>query len=89
MLGEHDVAVLKVEEATRLNPNDAMARYFLGSVLRRRARLSPNPRTMTFAIFAAVPSTLGRRQEARRRSGFQFASGLAVSRRDRPDAARR
>lgn len=114
ILGEHDVAVLKVEEATRLNPNDAMARYFLGSVLRRagryeeaiphfdhamrlsprdifmtgmltdrafvlfalerydealdwarRARLSPNPRTMTFAIFAAVLSTLGRQQEAR------------------------
>ena len=114
MLGEHAVAVLKVEEAIRLNPNDAMARYFLGGVLRRagrceeaiphfdhamrlsprdiwitgmltdrafvlfalgryeeslewarRARLSPNPRTMTFAIFAAVLSKLGRQEEAR------------------------
>jgi adenylate cyclase len=114
MLGEHDVAVLKVEEAIRLNPNDAIAHYFLGSVLRRagrfeeaiphfdhamrlsprdiwitgmltdrafvlfalerfeealewaqRARLSPNPRTMTFAIFAAVLSKLERQEEAR------------------------
>ena len=114
MLGQHDVAVMKVEEAIRLNPNDAIARYFLGGILRRagrheeaiphfdhamrlsprdiwitgmltdrafvlfaleryeealewarRARLSPNPRTMTFAIFAAVLSKLGRRQEAR------------------------
>ncbi len=31
----------------------------------RRARLSPNPRTMTFAIFAAVLSKLGREEEAR------------------------
>jgi adenylate cyclase len=114
MLGEHDVAVLKVEEAIHLNPNDAIAQYFLGSVLRRagrseeaipyfdramrlsprdvfitgmltdrafvlfaleryeealewarRARLSPNPRTMTFAIFAAVLSKLGHQDEAR------------------------
>ena len=114
MLGEHEVAILKVEEAVRLNPSDAIARYFLGGVLRRagrceeaiphfdqamrlsprdifmtgmltdrafalfaleryeeahewgqRARLSPNPRTMTFAIFAAVLSKLGRLNEAR------------------------
>ncbi len=114
MLGQHEVAVSKLEEAIALNPADAIARYFLGSVLRRagraeeaiphfdhamrlsphdiwitgmltdrafvlfdleryeealewaqRARLSPNPRTMTFAIFAAVLSKLGRHDEAR------------------------
>jgi tetratricopeptide (TPR) repeat protein len=31
----------------------------------QRARLSPNPRTMTFAVFAAVLSKLGRNDEAR------------------------
>ncbi len=131
MLGEHDVAVLKVEEAIRLNPSDAMARYFLGGVLRRagrceeaiphfdhamrlsprdiwttgmltdrafvlfaleryeealewaqRARLSPNPRTMTFAIFAGVLSKLGRRQEARAAVGdlLEHAPGLSCAR---------
>lgn len=114
MLGEHDIAMLKAEEAVRLNPNDAMARYFHGGILRRagrcedaishfdhamrlrprdawttgmltdrafvlfvlerydealewarRARLSPSPRTMTFAIYAAVLSKLGLAQESR------------------------
>ena len=114
MLGQHDMAISKVEEAIGLNPNDAVSHYFLGSVLcragraeeaiphfdqamrlsprdifitamlthrafalfdleryeealewARRARLSPNPRTMTFAIFAAVLSKLGRKDEAR------------------------
>lgn len=114
MLGEHDVAVLKIEEAIRLNPNDAIVHYMFGSVLRlagrheeaiphidhalrlsprdiwitgmltdrafvlfaleryeealewaRRARSSPNPRTMTFAILGAVLSKLGRQEEAR------------------------
>ncbi|MCH7778827.1 MAG: tetratricopeptide repeat protein [Gemmatimonadetes bacterium] len=114
MLGQHDMAISKVEEAIGLNPNDAMSHYFLGSVLRRagrakeaiphidhamrlsprdifltgmltdrafvlfdleryeealewarRARLSPNPRTMTFALFAAVLSKLGQQDEAR------------------------
>jgi adenylate cyclase len=114
MLGQHDVAVLKIAEAIQLNPNDAVAHYFFGGVLRRagqfeeaiphfkqamrlsphdvfmtgmltdhafvlfslgrydealswarRARLSPNPRTMTFAIFAAVLSRLGRLDDAR------------------------
>ena len=32
-LGHHDVAIAKVEEATALNPNDAMSRYILGVVL--------------------------------------------------------
>ncbi len=114
MLGQHDLAIIKLEEAIALNPADAIARYFLGSVLRRagrteeaiphfdhamrlsprdiwitgmltdrafvlfdlghyeealkwaqRARLSPNPRTMTFAVFAAVLLKLGRQDEAR------------------------
>ncbi len=33
MLGQHDIAISKVEEAIALNPNDAMSRYFLGAVL--------------------------------------------------------
>ena len=33
MLGQHDVAISKVEEAIALNPNDAMSHYFLGWVL--------------------------------------------------------
>ncbi len=114
MLGQHDMAISKIEEAIGLNPNDALSHYFLGSVLRRaglaeeaiphidkamrlsprdiwitgmltdrafvlfdleryeealdwaqRARLSPHPRTMTFAVFAAVLSKLGRYDEAR------------------------
>ncbi len=114
MLGQHEMAILKLEGAIALNPADAIARYFLGGVLRRagraeeaiphidhamrlsprdiwltgmmtdrafvlfdleryeeafdwaqRARLSPNPRTMTFAIFAAVLVKLGRLDEGR------------------------
>lgn len=110
---EHDLAVLKVEEALRLNSNDALVQYFMGSVLRQagrleeaisyidraiqlsprdqwmtgmltdrafvlfalerfeealpwaqRARLNPNPRTMTFAVLAGVLSKLGRSEEA-------------------------
>ena len=114
MLGDHDVAIAKVEEAIALNPNDAMSHHFLGSVLCaagraeeaiphmdharrlsphdifltgmlthrafvlfdleryeeafewvRRARLSPNPRSMTFALLTAVLIKLGRQEEAR------------------------
>ena len=36
MLGQHDVAISKSEEAIALNPNDALARYFLGSALQLR-----------------------------------------------------
>ena len=114
MLGHHDVAISKIEEAIALNPNDAMSHHFLGAVLCsagrakeaiphidhamrlsprdifltgmltlravalfdltryeeafewvQRARLSPNPRTMTFAVLTAVLSKLGREEEAR------------------------
>jgi adenylate cyclase len=114
ILGQHDVAVGKAEEAVALNPTDAITHFFLGSVLSRagraeeaiphmdramrlspkdiwmtgmiterafvlfhleryeeafgwaqRARLSPNPRTMTFAVFAALLAKLGRDDEAR------------------------
>ncbi len=43
----------------------ALGRYEEALEWARRARLSPNPRTMTFAIFAAVLSKLGRQEEAR------------------------
>jgi adenylate cyclase len=33
LLGNHDVAIAKVEDAVALNPNDAMAHYILGAVL--------------------------------------------------------
>ena len=130
-LGEHDIAILKLEEAIRLNPNDAIGRYFLGAVLRRagrceeaiphidhamrlsprdmwmtgmltdrafvlfalghyeealgwarRASLSPNPRTMTFAIYAAVLSRLGRQDEARAAVSdlMQHAPGVSCGR---------
>ena len=114
MLAQHDVAIAKVEEAIGLNPNDAMSRYSLGSVLcsagrakeaiphidhamrlsprdifitgmlthrafvlfvleryeealgwAQRARLSPNPRSMTYALLTAVLAKLGRQEEAR------------------------
>ncbi len=114
MLGHHDVAISKIEEAIALNPNDAMSRYFLGWALcrsgrakeaiphtdhamrlsprdiyltgmmttravalfdleryeeafewARRASLSPNPRSMTFALLTAVLTRLGRPEEAR------------------------
>jgi adenylate cyclase len=114
MLGLHDVAISKIEEAIALNPNDAMSHHFLSEALCsagrakeaiphidhamrlsphdmfltgmmtiravalfdleryeeafewvRRARLSPNPRTMTFSVLAAVLSKLGREEEAR------------------------
>jgi tetratricopeptide (TPR) repeat protein len=114
MLGHHDVAISKFEEAIALNPNDAMSHHFLSAALCsagrakeaiphidhamrlsphdifltemlihrafllfdlecyeeafewvRRARLSPNPRSMTFALLSAVLTKLGRQEEAR------------------------
>jgi adenylate cyclase len=114
MLGYHDVGISKVEEAVALNPNDAMARYFLGWTLcfagrakeaiphidhamrlsprdifltgmmtyravalfhlehyeealgwAQRASLSPDPRSMTFALLSAALAKLGRQEEAR------------------------
>ncbi len=114
MLGHHDVAISKGEEAIALNPNDAMSHHFLGAFLCsagrakeaiphidhamrlsprdifltgmlthrafvlfdleryeeafkwvRRASLSPNPRSMTFALLTAVLTKLGRQEEAR------------------------
>ena len=38
MLGQHEMAIAKLEEAVALNPADAVVRYFLGSVLRRAGR---------------------------------------------------
>ncbi len=114
MLGHHDVAISKIEEAIALNPNDAMSHHFLSAALCsagrakeaiphidhamrlsphdifltemlihrafllfdleryeeafefvRRARHSPDPRSMTFALLTAVLTKLGRKEEAR------------------------
>ena len=43
----------------------ALGRYEEALEWARRASLSPNPRTMTFAIYAAVLSKLGHQEEAR------------------------
>ena len=37
-LGQHDVAISKIEEAIALNPNDAMSHHYLGLVLCRAGR---------------------------------------------------
>ena len=77
--GRYEEAIPHFDHAMRLSPRDifmtgmltdrafvlfALERYDEALDWARRARLSPNPRTMTFAIFAAVLSTLGRQQEA-------------------------
>ena len=68
-----------MDHAMRLSPHDIyfnafttyravalfdLARYEEALEWARRSRLSPNPRTMTFAIFAAVLSKLGQHEEA-------------------------
>jgi TolB-like protein len=129
-LGQHTLAVSLLEEAVALNPADAIARYMLGSGLKRkgqlddalvhfghamrlsphdfwitgmrtdyafvlfalkrydeayewaeRARLSGNPRTMTFAIHAATSAKLGKPDEAARvvRELLEHAPGLTCA----------
>lgn len=78
--GRYEEAIPYFDRAIRLSPRDiwitgmltdrafvlfALERYEEACEWARRARLSPNPRTMTFAIYAAVLSVLGRQQEAR------------------------
>ncbi len=78
--GRAEEAIPQFDQAMRLSPRDIfitamlthrafalfdLERYEEALEWARRARLSPNPRTMTFAIFAAVLSKLGRKDEAR------------------------
>ena len=78
--GRAEEAIPHMDHAMRLSPRDIfltgimsyravalfdLARYEEALEWARRARLSPNPRTMTFAIFTAVLSKLGQQEEAR------------------------
>ncbi len=78
--GRAKEAIPHMDHAMRLSPRDIfltgimsyravalfdLARYEEALEWARRARLSPNPRTMTFAIFTAVLSKLGQQEEAR------------------------
>jgi adenylate cyclase len=78
--GRYEEAIPHFDHAMRLSPRDiwitgmltdrafvlfALERYDEALEWARRARLSPNPRTMTLAVLAAVLSKLGRREEAR------------------------
>jgi adenylate cyclase len=78
--GQAKEAITHIDHAMRLSPRDRwitgmltdrgfvlfdLERYEEALEWAQRARLSPNPRTMTFAVFAAVLSKLGRKDEAR------------------------
>ncbi len=78
--GRAEEAIPHFDHAMRLSPHDIwitgmltdrafvlfdLERYEEALEWAQRARLSPNPRTMTFAVFAAVLSKLGRQDEAR------------------------
>ena len=78
--GREEEAIANFDEAMRLSPRDiwitgmltdrafslfALQRYEEAFEWAKRARLSPNPRTMTFAVYAAVLAKLGRQDEAR------------------------
>lgn len=95
--GRYEEAILHFDTAMRLSPRDiwitgmltdrafvlfALERYEEALEWARRARLSPNPRTMTFAIFAAVQSMLEHRQEARSAVGdlLEHVPGMTCAR---------
>jgi adenylate cyclase len=78
--GRSEEAITHLDHAMRLSPRDIwitgmltdrafvlfdLERYDEAFEWAQRARLSPNPRTMTFAVFAAVLVELGRLDEAR------------------------
>jgi len=78
--GRSEEAIPHIDHAMHLSPRDIwitgmltdrafvlfdLERYEEALDWAQRARLSPNPRTMTFAIFAGVLSKLGRHNEAR------------------------
>lgn len=95
--GRAEEAIPHFDAAMRLSPRDIFTtgmltdRAFVLFQLERheealewagRARLGPNPRTMTFAVFAALLSTLGRENEARAAVAdlLVHAPGLTCSR---------
>jgi adenylate cyclase len=78
--GRSEDAILHIDHAMRLSPRDVwltgmltsrafvlfdLERYDEAFGWAQRARLTPNPRSMTFAIWTAVLMKLGRREEAR------------------------
>ena len=78
--GRTEQAIPHIDHAMRLSPHDIfitgmlthrafalfdLKRYEEALPWAQRARLSPNPRSMTFAVLAAVLSKLGRPDEAR------------------------
>jgi adenylate cyclase len=78
--GRSEEAIPHIDHAMHLSPRDIwitgmltdrafvlfdLERYDEALDWAQRAHLSPNPRTMTYAIFAAVLSKLGRHNEAR------------------------
>ena len=78
--GRSQEAIPHMDHAMRLSPRDIfltgmmtyravalfdLERYEEAFEWVQRARLGPNPRTMTFAVFTAVLSKLGRQEEAR------------------------
>ncbi|MFQ5937812.1 MAG: adenylate/guanylate cyclase domain-containing protein [Acidiferrobacterales bacterium] len=77
--GRSEDAIPHIDHAMRLSPRDVwltgmltsrafvlfdLGRYDEAFGWAQRARLTPNPRSMTFAIWAAVLMKLGRREEA-------------------------
>jgi adenylate cyclase len=92
--GRYEEAIPHFEHAMRLSPRDiwitgmltdsafvrfALERYAEALEWARRARSSPNPRTMTFAILAALLSKLGREQEARSAVADLMAHAPAIT----------
>ena len=78
--GRSEDAIAHIDHAMRLSPRDVwltgmltsrafvlfdLERYDEAFGWAQRARLSPNPRSMTFAIWTAVLMKLGRQEEAR------------------------
>jgi tetratricopeptide (TPR) repeat protein len=78
--GRSKEVIPRIDRAMRLSPRDIylpgmmtlravalfdLKRYEEAFEWAQRARLSPNPRTMTFAVLTAALSKLGREEEAR------------------------
>ena len=92
--GRAKEAIPHIDHAMRLSPRDIFItgmlthRAFVLFVLERyeealgwaqRARLSPNPRSMTFSLLTAVLAKLGRQEEARAALNDLLAHAPGVS----------